>query len=728
MNETISEQPHPHFSVFGLESAVSLDTSSVALMLFLIIMSAIAIEKAFEMLSSIADDTPFYNLLPAAEKQLMVAGMTAFIFKVYINSTTDASTTVIHSLEFADTLVPIFSFLTCLVGLCLIFFSSNVCDKWSKAHQATTSELLFSFSQVSSYMPKSLSMVTWQVEFKIFHHMFFDKYKIDPNSIPFDEYIELQFEKFILEIIEISPSTWSLFGVYMLWLYLRHLVPLMVVEKHEDVYKYANSFLASCCITILIGVVIVAISRYYEMNAMQYKGVLSPDYYKDYLLYEDNKSEERKKNRTAESSLLEQQNLKDMLARFWKAKNRKASKGFFFQNMSEEDHFHTASSAQFHPIDDHPISLNMSNTSWLESFQNLFTMERKTSRYQVSDSSDQRYRKLLPNSSGKTVLIDVSENTFSQGDLYFAAFANVHPSNSVYLFSSPWLYFSIMKFQVMNITIHLAVWLVQVLPTHSLGWLFQTILFIMILVAFALYFIAAKSAVILHVMDHLDAELLLQVIEQTDGARSLEKEIRDGILTKLNMTHVDYGDINLKIQLLHIFNEIDVDKSGELSRGELATFLGTLDIHFSKRKWKQVFRLMDRSQEESNNTISFQEFFLFVFPQFVAAELQRQNEELKNERKRSEMTSGLYQLDNGSVSILSRVNMSFRRSTQILPPSFAVSPITPNHTSLDEINHPIPEENHNNPNQEDEKSSCDSESDGENNQGIAIQPDNTQEE
>mmetsp|Transcript_1436 Transcript_1436/g.2315 ORF Transcript_1436/g.2315 Transcript_1436/m.2315 type:complete len:208 (+) Transcript_1436:306-929(+) len=162
--------------------------------------------------------------------------------------------------------------------------------------------------------------------------------------------------------------------------------------------------------------------------------------------------------------------------------------------------------------------------------------------------------------------------------------------------------------------------------------------------------------------------------------------------------------------------------------GELATFLGTLDIHFSKRKWKQVFRLMDRSQEESNNTISFQEFFLFVFPQFVAAELQRQNEELKNERKRSEMTSGLYQLDNGSVSILSRVNMSFRRSTQILPPSFAVSPITPNHTSLDEINHPIPEENHNNPNQEDEKSSCDSESDGENNQGIAIQPDNTQEE
>eukprot|EP00597_Dinobryon_sp_UTEXLB2267_P009652 CAMPEP_0170097828 /NCGR_PEP_ID=MMETSP0020_2-20130122/70_1 /TAXON_ID=98059 /ORGANISM="Dinobryon sp., Strain UTEXLB2267" /LENGTH=69 /DNA_ID=CAMNT_0010320157 /DNA_START=175 /DNA_END=380 /DNA_ORIENTATION=- len=68
-------------------------------------------------------------------------------------------------------------------------------------------------------------------------------------------------------------------------------------------------------------------SRYYEVVAMQCKGILSPDYYKEYLLYEDSKSEERKKNRTAESTLLEQQNLKDMLANFGKAKNRKASKG-----------------------------------------------------------------------------------------------------------------------------------------------------------------------------------------------------------------------------------------------------------------------------------------------------------------------------------------------------------------------------------------------------------------
>jgi len=65
-------------------------------------------------------------------------------------------------------------------------------------------------------------------------------------------------------------------------------------------------------------------------------------------------------------------------------------------------------------------------------------------------------------------------------------------------------------------------------------------------------------------------------------------------------------------------------------RRELARFLDTLDIHFSKRKWKQVFRLMDRSQQESSNTITFDEFFFFVFPQdpdAIEAEAQRLREE-----------------------------------------------------------------------------------------------------
>jgi len=55
---------------------------------------------------------------------------------------------------------------------------------------------------------------------------------------------------------------------------------------------------------------------------------------------------------------------------------------------------------------------------------------------------------------------------------------------------------------------------------------------------------------------------------QTEGARSLEKDIRDGILTKLNIAQDD--EVNnvtiLRTRLLQTFNEIDADQSGLLSR------------------------------------------------------------------------------------------------------------------------------------------------------------------
>jgi len=137
-------------------------------------------------------------------------------------------------------------------------------------------------------MPSFLSVVTWQMEFKIFSHLFFDKFKIDSNSFPFDEYMELQFEKLILSIIEISPFTWSLFGAYLLWLYLRSLlvsyhfieciywydirplVPMGLEGRQSDVLEFADSFFFSCWTMILIGLVITIISRSQSLLSLEY--------------------------------------------------------------------------------------------------------------------------------------------------------------------------------------------------------------------------------------------------------------------------------------------------------------------------------------------------------------------------------------------------------------------------------------------------------------------------
>ena len=40
--------------------------------------------------------------------------------------------------------------------------------------------------------------------------------------------------------------------------------------------------------------------------------------------------------------------------------------------------------------------------------------------------------------------------------------------------------------------------------------------------------------------------------------------------------------------------------------------MDVLDVHFSKRKWKQIFREIDINFDDK---VTFEEFFLFLFPE-----------------------------------------------------------------------------------------------------------------
>ena len=54
------------------------------------------------------------------------------------------------------------------------------------------------------------------LEFRIFHNIFCDTYKIQKNAFAFNEYVEKVFEKYILAIIEIRPVDWLLLCVLVL--------------------------------------------------------------------------------------------------------------------------------------------------------------------------------------------------------------------------------------------------------------------------------------------------------------------------------------------------------------------------------------------------------------------------------------------------------------------------------------------------------------------------------
>ena len=68
---------------------------------------------------------------------------------------------------------------------------------------------------------------------------------------------------------------------------------------------------------------------------------------------------------------------------------------------------------------------------------------------------------------------------------------------------------------------------------------------------------------------------------------------------------------------------IDTNHSMLLSRLEFKAFLSQLHITFSNKRWKQIFRAIDRNMDDE---ISFDELFLFIFP--------TQDEAIIKEKKR----------------------------------------------------------------------------------------------
>jgi Ca2+-binding EF-hand superfamily protein len=81
--------------------------------------------------------------------------------------------------------------------------------------------------------------------------------------------------------------------------------------------------------------------------------------------------------------------------------------------------------------------------------------------------------------------------------------------------------------------------------------------------------------------------------------------LRDKILSRL--TNIDHPEDEIK----ELFMDIDENGSGSLSRAEFQVFLHDLDITFSRRRWDQIFKEIDKNFDDE---ISLEELFLFIFP------------------------------------------------------------------------------------------------------------------
>jgi hypothetical protein len=135
---------------------------------------------------------------------------------------------------------------------------------------------------------KPANKIISEMEFRIFHHLFCEMFKIQRDAFAFDEYVHKVFENFVTEIIEIRPIDWFIVCVVVLVNLARKKLHLdySVCEEHD----YACDERGSMVLFTIVGGVIFAItlifvfvSRRLELQIMARRGVGSWQLYAAYL-------------------------------------------------------------------------------------------------------------------------------------------------------------------------------------------------------------------------------------------------------------------------------------------------------------------------------------------------------------------------------------------------------------------------------------------------------------
>ena len=175
--------------------------------------------------------------------------------------------------------------------------------------------------------------------------------------------------------------------------------------------------------------------------------------------------------------------------------------------------------------------------------------------------------------------------------------------------AKPEIYFEIVRFFIMLIALYISLWIVDYSSAMvDSGW--KTLSILPGILSAINYLYVVKTAALLKAMYNLDFEAADQVFKQTDGSRLLEKTIREKLFKKIQT--VGGASSDLKTKAYELFSEIDYDNSGVLDRREFSIYLSRLGISLNRKQWHETFRNIDIDASE---TISFQEFFVFLYPE-----------------------------------------------------------------------------------------------------------------
>ena len=265
------------------------DSTMISVSIVIIIFAVVSLEKSFRLLHLLTKDSAFNNMILRIEKELMIVGSTAFIFKLISSSTGHWN----EALDFADLLIPIFSFCYCAIGFILIVSSLRQCNIWSKSFNVQLIELLDEFLERSRDLHfklrwKALDPIIVKIEFRIFHSIFCDFFHLKPNSVAFDEYAARVYEKFVFSIVSIEFSHWLYLSTIVLanWARIALRLQFHDCEFADDDCQQMNDivmFTGAGGLLFMVTTILVNESRNLELRIMAKKSITSYKSYHSFL-------------------------------------------------------------------------------------------------------------------------------------------------------------------------------------------------------------------------------------------------------------------------------------------------------------------------------------------------------------------------------------------------------------------------------------------------------------
>lgn len=632
-------------SAFGALKDV--DVRKTTLSILAVVVGVLCVELFFHKINHIAIDTPFESILNSVQKELMIVGCMAFVFKIVLQLSTFIALNWLIPLEFADLLIPITSFLFCTQALFMILISIQQCRIWSRAYQLHLNEiidefyeyhlthLLFIFRQI--YFP--IAMIHEEIEFRIFHSIFCNEYQIKKCAFAFDEYVQRVFEKLLMDTLKIEIFDWFIILLICFLNWGRSkmgwdMITCDVNDKECNVLNSLQLFLLFGIFIFSFVLFLTISARIFQIRLLNKVGIKSCNDYTTYL-------EKAEKLLGSSAEQLSEKELKTIIQET-KEKLIIEKSNYHGNSHGHGDNDSKSLRKSLHRLIHFFFGTVTKLFEYIVSFiyyeAKLIKKEAKREKQYISKKLKdlkakitnkkerkqfgrlQEVEKLETSLSQKRFAMNIASNNTLANHSNYPNHASDSLKNSkfisdVFWFGKPEWFFDAVEVFTMIISFYCALWIVNYSfvanSLHHDVTFWKVITIVPGIICFILYIYLIKVAALLRSIAHIDNDIVESTMEIAENAQTQSNLMRTKILDKLE----DYNDMDStasnhdKLEIL--MKEIDDDDSRSLSRRELQAFLEAIGITLSRSRWRVIFREIDRNND---NQISYDELFLFLFP------------------------------------------------------------------------------------------------------------------